>query len=86
MRTKYVGWQLRMTTILRDRACRRCGKPVAYTTGANVKGNACWRAYDAQGGSFHFDHIQPISRGGKSITDNIQLLCAKCNLSKGNST
>ena len=63
MRTKYVGWRLRMTIILRDRACRRCGKPVAYTTGAGVRGNACWRAYDAKGGSFHFDHIRGLFLG-----------------------
>jgi hypothetical protein len=32
----------------------------------------------------HFDHIVPISRGGTSNTaDNIQLLCARHNLSKG---
>jgi HNH endonuclease len=32
----------------------------------------------------HFDHILPISKGGTSNTaDNIQLLCARHNLSKG---
>lgn len=33
--------------------------------------------------NLHFDHNIPFSRGGSSITTkNIQLLCAKCNLSK----
>jgi len=33
----------------------------------------------------HFDHIIPFSRGGTSLTaDNIQLLCARHNISKGN--
>ena len=31
----------------------------------------------------HIDHIVPISRGGKSVPSNLQVLCDKCNLSKG---
>jgi 5-methylcytosine-specific restriction endonuclease McrA len=36
------------------------------------------------GAHLHYDHIVPYSRGGMSNTDNIQLLCESCNLSKGN--
>jgi len=33
--------------------------------------------------NLHYDHILPFSKGGSSTTvDNIQLLCAKCNLQK----
>lgn len=31
----------------------------------------------------HYDHVVPFAHGGSSDVDNIQLLCAGCNLSKG---
>jgi len=33
--------------------------------------------------NLEYDHIKPYSKGGKNIPDNIQLLCRKCNRSKG---
>ena len=30
----------------------------------------------------HIDHIVPISKGGKSIPSNLQVLCSKCNGAK----
>lgn len=36
--------------------------------------------------SFHVDHKLPISRGGTNWPDNIQILCAPCNLKKGAKT
>ena len=32
----------------------------------------------------HVDHIKPRSRGGKTEYENLQVLCSKCNLTKGN--
>lgn len=34
------------------------------------------------GKSFHRDHIQPLSKGGKHCRTNCQLLCGPCNVSK----
>ena len=32
----------------------------------------------------HFDHIKPWSKCGETTLKNLQILCAKCNLTKGN--
>lgn len=33
-----------------------------------------------------YDHIQPISKGGETIFENVCLACRSCNEFKGNST
>ncbi len=32
----------------------------------------------------HIDHVVPVSRGGLTEPENLQTLCAPCNLRKGN--
>jgi hypothetical protein len=36
------------------------------------------------GEDIHFDHIKPWSKGGETVLENIQVLCARHNLVKGN--
>lgn len=33
--------------------------------------------------NIQYDHILPFSKGGNNELENIQLLCAKCNIKKG---
>lgn len=40
--------------------------------------------YMPDGVGLHIDHIVPVSRGGKTVPSNLQVLCSKCNGSKGN--
>ena len=35
------------------------------------------------GDNIHFDHIKPWSKGGETVVENLQILCAKHNLAKG---
>ncbi len=36
------------------------------------------------GENIHFDHVTPWSKGGETVLENLQILCAKHNLAKGN--
>lgn len=50
---------------------------------ASVFGNSC--AY-CDGPHEHWDHVIPISRGGKHCLANLRPACAHCNLTKHNKT
>ncbi len=60
---------LRYKILSRDHfKCKRCGDSPATNPTCKL----------------HIDHIVPFSRGGKTILDNLQTLCDKCNIGKGN--
>lgn len=62
---------------LRDGAFERArGKDGLYRC-------ACCGAEDSSRVFFQVDHIVPMNKGGKSIPENLQILCRKCNGTKG---
>ena len=56
--------------------CHLCGTPVDLTAN-HIVGQPGWELYP------HIDHVQPISKGGDDILENVKIAHAKCNLDKG---
>lgn len=59
-------------------------KPISRSIKDEVRkrdGNQC-RACGSKE-NLHFDHVKPVSKGGKNTVKNLQLLCATDNLTKG---
>ncbi len=50
----------------------------------DYKCRACGRTPDKDGVTLHVDHIKPRSLGGSDDDDNLQTLCAECNIGKSN--
>ena len=70
------GQRMLMTAKLRqeilerdDYTCQKCGNST----------------YKEENLLLEVDHIIPVSKGGKTVPENLQTLCWKCNRSKGNS-
>lgn len=67
--TRYINEKIRLKILKRDNyRCIKCGRSPA--THLDI--------------ALHIDHIQPFSKGGDNSEENLQVLCNKCNLGKGN--
>lgn len=42
----------------------------------------CGRSAQEDHVKLHVDHIQPVSRGGKTVPENLRTLCSTCNMGK----
>ncbi|HEY3250979.1 MAG TPA: HNH endonuclease [Ignavibacteria bacterium] len=64
---KAISKSMRYDIFMRDRfTCQGCGRSPATHPGLTL----------------HVDHITPLSKGGKTLPDNLQALCSDCNLGK----
>jgi len=63
----YVGDDIRALIVKQLNKCVYCRKNLI------LKGD----------GKYHIDHRIPLSLGGTNFPDNLQILCPKCNLTKG---
>ena len=64
-----VNYRLRFKVMHRDNfKCCICGNSPAKDSAIEL----------------HVDHIIPWSKGGETVMENLQTLCSKCNLGKGN--
>ncbi len=94
---KSIPIELRWQVIAKNKAmCSRCrkkgfvvpcryGKPTileieTFKTWINPYDDTFYWAHRAM----EFDHIVPLSKGGRTELSNLQILCRKCNRSKGN--
>ena len=69
----------------RRESARRCMRdllvPLIVRQGALCP--LCRRRLPERGGDIHVDHVVPVARGGTSDPENLQAVCAGCNLRKG---
>lgn len=64
-----ISDRLRFRILMRDGfTCSKCGRSPIKEKGVEL----------------HVDHIKPWSKGGETVSENLETKCAKCNLGKGN--
>jgi len=62
-----INWRLRFLVLRRDSfKCKICGRSPATNPEIQLE----------------VDHIQPYSKGGETVLENLQTLCSRCNVGK----
>ncbi len=65
--SRKINWRLRATVLIRDNCiCKMCGASPAKDPSVTL----------------HIDHVQPWSKGGETLIENLQTLCSVCNIGK----
>ncbi len=65
----------RQTAIAKKRGVSNCPMCANGTGGADATRTWCFEEMEG-------DHIVPWSRGGKTVPENLQMLCRRCNATK----
>ena len=68
----------------RELDARSVSGSIRYDTLTKAKGRCAACGIERSKAVFHVDHIIPHSLGGKTVPENLQVLCSKCNLEKNN--
>lgn len=75
-------WDLAMSQL---RTAKSRSKPPLHIQRAVIaRDGECCRNCGVVTEFYHWDHLLPVDLGGPTTAENIQILCPKCNISKGN--
>jgi 5-methylcytosine-specific restriction endonuclease McrA len=79
---RYVPHAVRRSVAERHGACPGTAAPVECPL-CGAPGEIHWFTPRVRFVGLHVDHVHPLSKGGKSTPENLQLLCPGCNTRKG---
>lgn len=68
----------------RELDARTASGSIRYDMLARAKGRCAACGIERSQAMFHVDHIIPHSLGGKTVPENLQVLCSRCNQEKRN--
>lgn len=75
-------WRLIDESVIVISRTGRSPIPLAVRMAALSRDGQCCVYCGNTDGPFHFDHLWPVSRGGRDSVENVVVACAPCNLSK----